>query len=865
MPDASMSTERRRTLNAIANALGQEADYLTTHPIDVWQQLFNRIQWESASIPLFLTPELQRRTAPDTTPWLWLRSHSAESSALVRTLRGFGGSPLAAFAAHPEKHLIVVCDTSASARVWDSVSGQLLASYRLPQPIYEVTACAVNAEGNRLVVTTGRGAAVVTDIHTGHRLVVLNPGTSDFGREIPYWACTFSPDDRLIATGGSGGVQIWDATTGVRRDDLRVPVPFRCEGLAFSPDNSCLLVTGEGPLSLWKLGAPTPVWTAEATRYFGSSRTILRCVFSRDGTRIVTAGRDWASSSDKLFFIHRHALRLWDAETGQEIALADDLSGAMLACAISPDGKVAVAGGEGAHVSLWDTTMGKRIATLDGHTESVFGCAFSQTGEFVFTAGSDNVRIWNVEQARNWPTYGEQQRAGKALTVAWSPDGKLALSTDSNDIAKLWEPPKANENTAFEHSYNLYARNYTQSCEFHPSMSRIAVVTETNGVEVRLTGGGSVQGRINGPKRVERLCDWSPDGRLLITADDTDVHLWDVETLTLRATLLGSSDHKVNVFAMSPNGAHLVVASEHIPILWTLGDNPTSETFTGDDYISKMYELSFLPDGATIVSTSDRAIYLWDVATMRQREGIELPYMHMSDYFERPPWAISPDGTLIAASGQPIRTAHGLQPPVSVWETQTGRLAVNLFGHENVVSACAFSPDGLLVLSGGKDRAVKIWDVASRTEIMAIPLPDIPLSAAFHPWRPRILVGGSSGHVHYMELEGVSYGPLIVTAIDRGAGLAIRCPACGHTFALAPAQIGVTVACPQPDCRIQLRTNPFVTTMASAADYAMPRDDSPLERPTRRGDGSPSDDRGSTLAFERERRNRPFWRFWRRS
>jgi WD40 repeat protein len=39
--------------------------------------------------------------------------------------------------------------------------------------------------------------------------------------------------------------------------------------------------------------------------------------------------------------------------------------------------------------------------------------------------------------------------------------------------------------------------------------------------------------------------------------------------------------------------------------------------------------------------------------------------------------------------------------------------------HTRPVGAVAFGPDGRLV-TGGSDRAVKVWDVASRREILAL-------------------------------------------------------------------------------------------------------------------------------------------------
>ena len=45
-----------------------------------------------------------------------------------------------------------------------------------------------------------------------------------------------------------------------------------------------------------------------------------------------------------------------------------------------------------------------------------------------------------------------------------------------------------------------------------------------------------------------------------------------------------------------------------------------------------------------------------------------------------------------------------------LWDTQTGLDSGVLAGHEGPALACCYSTDGRRVLSGGKDRAVRIWD-----------------------------------------------------------------------------------------------------------------------------------------------------------
>ena len=46
---------------------------------------------------------------------------------------------------------------------------------------------------------------------------------------------------------------------------------------------------------------------------------------------------------------------------------------------------------------------------------------------------------------------------------------------------------------------------------------------------------------------------------------------------------------------------------------------------------------------------------------------------------------------------------------IKVWDVQTGREALNLRGHKNVIGSVAFAADGRL-FSGSDDRTIRVWD-----------------------------------------------------------------------------------------------------------------------------------------------------------
>lgn len=78
--------ERRSALEAFQRTLRRESHVLYERPDLLWQQLYNRLQWEDEPVPRLLAPEFARRSVPGAGPWLHLRTPLRESNALVRSL-----------------------------------------------------------------------------------------------------------------------------------------------------------------------------------------------------------------------------------------------------------------------------------------------------------------------------------------------------------------------------------------------------------------------------------------------------------------------------------------------------------------------------------------------------------------------------------------------------------------------------------------------------------------------------------------------------------------------------------------------------------------------------------------------------------
>lgn len=710
----------------------------------------------------------------DGTARLW----SLPDGKLLRKLDKIDGVLTAAWQSAGGERLVTL-DQEGVARLYGDTGTQPLAQLSDPGgPMGPLTQISLSQAGDRVL------AIVAAEQQRGARLWNGADGKLVGrldGHEAPIYSALLGPNGKRVATASPGTVKLWDAATGALVANLQGHTD-QVRDIVFSPDGKRLVTSSSDRTArLWdgETGALVAVLEGHDGTVHSASFTLAngRAVMtvSADGTARLWDAQTGASMFSPVSHPRRSQILAMTKDGGRMVVLSENgipelwerivghmraqllgHVGPVLATAFSPTGRRIVTTGADGTVRIWDGRSGQSLLTLRGHHQRVSAVAFSPDGQYVLTGSRDGTaRLFRSQIAElPMPLAGH---LSEVVSLAFTPDGKRLLSASRDGKAAVWDLKDAERLAELPSRGISEARWLPQRDGIQQILTIVPGGTSSTGrapALLRYFDGQSYAEKLSqgGDLALGQVLSVSPTGDQLVTLLDGKALAWSRQDGAKMPKAVGAlaaqNDEPLSV-VFDPSGQHLATGGRRGEVvLYDAKQGFAPFVLTGHQ--GAVRTLQFSPSGKRLASGSaDGSARLYDidshklVATMSGHSG-EVRTVQFSgdgsrllviDSGERAWLRDGQDGKLVAALAKHSSKEYAVMAMSSdgtrlascgdelrIWDAQHGELLAQLddLGRADVLSACAFSPDGALLATGSQQGQVQLRDVHLETRSSAV-------------------------------------------------------------------------------------------------------------------------------------------------
>ena len=528
----------------------------------------------------------------------------------------------------PVGDVLASSSADSSVRIWDVESGTVRDT--LQKHIDYVIKLSFSADGVRLASSSAaigvdesertpeHNTIQVWDVASGDNVLTIPPDGIGYVRDVE-----FSPDGLTIAattwsSALGGTARIYDSETGAELHRLYAH-RTTIANIEFSPDGA-MLATGsrDGSVKIWDIEKGV-----EVTSYVRFPERVHDIEYSPNGEYMMiglgNAG-DFPNGSDNPV---DGSAYLWDLRNRTQAQVYAGHTNWTWAADISPDGSL-VASGAGplslpaspddldATVRIWDAESGQQIFALSGHGNTVDSVRFTLDGKYVLSASWDGtIRRWDLSDGGEAASYNVPD--AKVYMIDLHPDGEHFVSASSDGIIRMWNIESGQEVKQFlGHTADVNGVHISADSTLMASAAG-NWGGEDHTVRLWDVESGELLRTFEGHAAIVNYARVAPNNEFIIsTSWDGSVRMWDVDSGAEIRQFVGHAGNTFGIDISSDNMTLLTTSSDTTVRMWDIATGEEINRF--DQHVDWIQEIVFSPDESFAVSAGqDLTLRRWRI------------------------------------------------------------------------------------------------------------------------------------------------------------------------------------------------------------------------------------------------------------
>ncbi|KAI0131286.1 WD40 repeat-like protein [Daldinia grandis] len=278
-------------------------------------------------------------------------------------------------------------------------------------------------------------------------------------------------------------------------------------------------------------------------------------------------------------------------------------------------------------------------------------------------------------------------------------------------------------------------------CAYTPDGSKLVTVGSNNTIRLYKTGFDGEPINIDDCQEQNVSVDAS-DEFFVVGSEDGTVSLYSIPDATLDRFLLRCT-LPIRDVALSPDSKWCAIASDELTVKLVRTDDNTQIRHL-KEHNKPTKHLTFDPKGSTVaLACTDGIVYVYSISSdepelLKKVDGVIGALDTESDVSSKIVW--HPDGRAFAVP-TPTRDIQVISK--NDWEKQ--RIFSN--GHNGEITALAWSPNGAILASAGKDKRILLWETKTQSVIARLDYANV-IDIAWHPRDNLASFTNSDGEVY---------------------------------------------------------------------------------------------------------------------